>query len=116
VKHAGKGPDAFSRATTQPRVVDPKENPMLIRSLAASALTLVFLASHIPTADAYTRSGSATGAKGRTVSSAGSGSYTRGSGFKSSGSYTGPRGQSVNRNSGTSCSGGACSRGSTWTR
>jgi uncharacterized membrane protein YgcG len=89
---------------------------MLVRSLAASALTLVFLASHIPTADAYTRNGSITGAKGRTVSSTASGSYTRGSGFKSGGTYTGPRGNSVNRNSGTSCAGGVCSRSSTFSR
>jgi hypothetical protein len=85
-------------------------------ALAALAVAGLFTAMQVATAEAYTRSGSTTGAKGRTVSSSGSGSCVAGAGCSSTGKYTGPAGNSVNRNSKSSCTGGVCTRSSTYSR
>ncbi|MBX9924980.1 MAG: hypothetical protein K2Y05_01355 [Hyphomicrobiaceae bacterium] len=71
-------------------------------------------------AEAASRQGSATGRYGGTVSSNASGSCVKGAGCSSQGTYTatGPGGKTstVKRNSGTTCSGGSCTRNSTFSR
>lgn len=89
----------------------------IAKVLAPFGLAMIVMAgSFASAADAASRSGSATGPRGKTFSSQGTASCVRGAGCASTGTYTGPRGNTVNRRSGTTCSGGVCNRNSTWSR
>lgn len=80
-------------------------------AFAAAALTMMALAAD---ANAWTRSGSATGPRGGTWSSQGSGSCSGGS-CSHSGTVTGPNGGTSSYGGSTSCSGGSCTHNGTVT-
>jgi hypothetical protein len=92
-----------------------------MKKLHTFGLATAMLLATVSMAEAQVkRSGGGTGPNGGSWSSSGSGSCTKGAGCSSQGSYsyTSPAGKTktANRKSNSSCSGGSCTRASTWSR
>lgn len=75
--------------------------------VGGATMALVLMAASVSNAHAWSRSGSTTGPRGKSVSSSSNGSCSGGS-CSRSGSVTGPRGGTAATSGKTNCSGGAC--------